>query len=41
MTTPNSDAAPPLMQRVQDRRSTPQGVLPRRIQTWLMAGWQR
>jgi len=38
MATPNSDAAPPSTQHVQDRRSMPQGVLPRRIQTWLMAG---
>jgi type IV secretion system protein VirB10 len=38
MATPDSDAPTPSTQRLQDRRSMPQGVLPRRIQTWLMAG---
>jgi type IV secretion system protein VirB10 len=38
MATPDSDLPPISTPRVQDRRSTPQGVLPRRIQTWLMAG---
>jgi type IV secretion system protein TrbI len=38
MATPDSDAPTPSAQRLQDHRSMPQGVLPRRIQTWLMAG---
>jgi len=38
MATPDSDAPTPSTQRLQDHRSIPQGVLPRRIQTWLMAG---
>ena len=39
MASPSTDTAhTPSTQRLQDHRTAPHGVLPRRIQTWLMAG---
>ena len=35
---PDTTSATPSTRRLQDHRSAPQGVLPRKIQTWLMAG---